>query len=124
MSDPLNIDPVQAILGQTALKNTLFAPNSRYYGIDTATLERPGAAPITYLLRRFLPPVSNFQVIQEHTVTQGERLDNLSAQFLGDATLFWRLADANGAMRAEALTETVGRKIRITLPEGITGTAL
>jgi len=68
--------------------------------------------------------VSNFQVIQEHTVTQGERLDNLSAQFLGDATLFWRLADANGAMRAEALTETVGRKIRITLPEGITGTAL
>jgi hypothetical protein len=124
MSQFLNIDPVQAILAQTALKNTLFAPSSRYYGIDTATLERPGRAPITYLRRRFLPPVSNFQVIQEHTSRQGERLDNLSAQFLGDATLFWRLADANGVMRAEALTDTVGRKIRITLPEGITGAAL
>lgn len=124
MSSLLNIDPVQAILGQTALKNTLFAPNSRYYGIDTATLERAGKPPVVYLLRRFLPPVSSFQVIQEHTVTQGERLDNLSAQFLGDATLFWRLADANNAMRAEELTETVGRKIAITLPAGVTGSAL
>ena len=52
---------------------------------------------------------------------QGERLDNIAAQYLGDPTLFWRLADANGAMRPEELTETVGRKLRITMPEGITG---
>jgi len=124
MSAFLNIDPVQAILGQTSLKTTLFGANSRYYGIDTATLERPGKPPLAYLLRRFLPQSSAFQTIQYHTVMQGERLDNLSAQFLGDATPFWRLADANDAMRAEELTETVGRKIRVTLPEGITGTAL
>ena len=124
MSSLLDIDPVRAVLDQTALKNTLFAPNSRYYGIDTAVLERPGRAPVVYLLRRFLPQSSIFQVIQEHTVTQGERLDNLSAQFLGDPTLFWRLADANDCMRAEELTESIGRRIRITLPEGITGTAL
>jgi len=124
MSAFLNIDPVQAILGQTTLKTTLFAANSRYYGIDTATLEQPGKPPVAYLLRRFLPSSASFQTIQQHTVTEGERLDNLSAQFLGDATLFWRLADANNAMRAEELTETVGRTIAITLPAGITGAAL
>jgi hypothetical protein len=124
MSSLLNIDPVQAILAQTALKRTLFAANSRYFGVDTATLERPGRPPIVYLRRRFLPPPSRFQTIQEHTVIQGERLDAITAQYLADATLFWRLCDANRAMRPDELTETVGRRIRITLPEGVTGTAL
>lgn len=124
MTDPLQMDPVQALLAQTSLKNTLFAANSRYYGIDTATLALPQGKNIVYLRRRFLPPAERFQLLQEHTVTQGERLDNIAAPFLGDPELFWRLCDANNAMRPEELTETVGRKLRITLPEGITGTAL
>ena len=124
MSSFLNIDPVQAMLAQTALKNTLFAANSRYYGIETATLERPGRPPIVYLTRRLLPQPSHFQTIQEHIVIQGERLDNITAQYLADATLFWRLCDANRAMRPDELTEPIGRRIRITLPEGVTGSAL
>lgn len=124
MSSLLNVDPVQAILAQTALKRTLFAANSRYFGVDTATLERRRQPPIVYLLRRFLPPTSQFQTIQEHTVIQGERLDAIAAQYLADPTLFWRLCDANGAMRPDGLTDTIGRRIRITLPEGVTGTAL
>ena len=32
------------------------------------------------------------------------------------------LCDANGAMRPDELTETIGRRLRITLPEGIPGT--
>jgi hypothetical protein len=124
MSTLLNIDPVQAILGQTALRNTLFSPASRYYGLDTATLARPGRAPVVYLLRRFVPPPSRFQTIQEHAVLQGERLDNITAQHLADATLFWRLCDANRTMRPDELTEPPGRRIRITLPEGVTGTPL
>jgi hypothetical protein len=35
--------------------------------------------------------------------------------------LSWRLCDANGAMRPDELTETPGRRLRITLPEGIPG---
>jgi hypothetical protein len=120
---PPNTDPVAALLAQTALKNTLFAATSRYYGIDTASIELQGRT-IVYIRRRFLPPVENFQLLQEHTVTQGERLDNIAAQFLGDPTLFWGLCDANNAMRPEKLTETAGRKLRITLPEGITGSAV
>ena len=124
MSNGVQVDPVQALLAQTALPRTLFDASSRYYGIETDTLVLPQGKTIIYLQRRFVPPPERFQVLQEHTVVQGDRLDNLAAQYLGDPTLFWRLCDANRAMRPEELTETPGRTLRITLPEGITGSSL
>jgi hypothetical protein len=51
----------------------------------------------------------------EHTVTQGERLDHLTARYLGDPTLFWRVCDANGALHPLELEE-LGRVVRIALP--------
>jgi hypothetical protein len=117
------LDPVQAMLAQTSLKTTLFTPTSRYYGLDTATIMQQGR-PVAYVLRRFVPPPERFQLLQQHTVVQGERLDNIAAQYLGDPTLFWRICDANGAMRPWRLVEVVGRKLRITMPDGITGTVL
>jgi hypothetical protein len=124
MANGVATDPVQALLAQTALKNTLFDPASRYFGLDTNTLSLGSGRIVSYLRRRFVPPPERFQLLQEHTVTQSERLDNLAAQYLGDATLFWRLCDANRAMRPEELTETVGRVLRITLPDGIAGSPL
>jgi len=76
---------------------------------------------IVYLKRRFVPPPENFQLLQEHTVTQGDRLDNIAAKYLGDPEQFWRICDANRAMRPDELTETIGRRLRITLPAGIPG---
>ena len=49
---------------------------------------------------------------------QGERLDNITAEYLGDPELFWRVCDANNVIAPEEL-EQVGTHIRITLPEGI-----
>jgi hypothetical protein len=57
--------------------------------------------------------------LQEHRVQQADRLDNIAARYLGDPEQFWRLCDANGVLRPEALIETIGNRIRITLPEGI-----
>jgi hypothetical protein len=124
MMNGMPTDPVQALLAQTSLKNNLFAATSRYFGIDTQTITMADGKIVIYLSRRFLPPPERFQLLQEHTVTQGERLDNIAARQLGDPELFWRIADANRAMRPEELVETVGRKLRITLPEGISGTPL
>jgi len=124
MSNGIANDPVQAMLAQTALKRTLFAATSRYYGLDTETLTASDGRSIIYVVRRFVPPADGFQLLQLHTVTRDERLDNITARYLGDPELFWRVADANSAMRAEELVEKVGRKLRITLPQGITGTAL
>ena len=117
------IDPseaLQQILQPGSLKASLFAPTSRYYGIDTATLETTDGDTTVYVKRRLLPPPERFAVIQEHVVAQGDRLDNIAAHYLGDPEQFWRIADANGAMRPERLVE-VGRRLRITLPEGVPG---
>ncbi len=109
---------VQNLLSPTSAQATQFPPTSRYYGIATATLDRPGAHTVIYLERRFVPSPDGFQLLQRHTVTQGERLDNIAAQNLGDPQAFWRICDANRAMRPEELTETLGREIKITLPAG------
>jgi len=79
---------------------------------------------VTYVKRRFLPQPERFQLLQVHRVQQGERLDNIAAQYLGDPTLFWRLCDANRAMQPWLLTATTGTGLRITMPDGITGTAM
>lgn len=99
----------------------LFPPTSRYYGLDTTTLEIPGADPIVYLVRRFVPPPERFALLQTYKVKQGDRLDNVTAQFMDDPLQFWRVCDANRAMRPEDLVATLGRVLRITLPEGIPG---
>jgi hypothetical protein len=99
----------------------MFAQTSRYAEIETAELElRPGQ-PVRYVRRRFVPPPERFELLTEHVVTERDRLDNLTATYLGDPEQFWRVADANGAMRPDELTETVDRRLRICLPEGIPG---
>jgi hypothetical protein len=119
------IDPMQGIPGimqPGSMKASFFPITSRYYGLDTATFTTPAGVKIAYLRRRFVPSPERFALLQEHTVTEGERLDNITAEYLGDPEQFWRVADANNAMNPSELTEIIGRKLRITLPEGIPGT--
>jgi len=118
------INPVQALLAQTSLQNNLFTATSRYFGLPVENLVLPNGTTIAYVTRRFVPAPERFQTLQYHTVTQGERLDNIAAKYLGDPGLFWRVCDANRAMRPEALTNPPGQRLRITLPAGITGTAI
>jgi hypothetical protein len=98
-----------------------FPPTSRYHGIETDTWKDSDGQEYRYLKRRFLPLPERFSLLQEHLVVSGDRLDNLAAQYLGDPEQFWRLADANNAMRPQDLTAEPGRRLRITLPEGIPG---
>ena len=99
-----------------------FPATSRYYGIETTTIETNDGKTEAYLRRRFLPQPENFTTLQEHVVVQGDRIDNITSRYLGDPLQFWRVCDANRAMRPEELTEELGRRLRITLPEGIPGT--
>lgn len=114
-------DPVQALFQAGVLKTTDFPPNSRYHDVPTRQLVRPDGTVVVYLARRFVPPPEWFALLQEHSVAQGDRLDRLAARYLGDPERFWSLCDANGAIRPDELVETVGRRLRITLPEGIPG---
>lgn len=99
----------------------MFSLTSRYYAVPVAELETADGKKVIYLRRRFVPAPERFELLMEHTVSEGDRLDNVTAQYLGDPEQFWRVCDANGAVRPEELTEAIGRRLRITLPEGIPG---
>jgi hypothetical protein len=111
--------PISSQLAPVSAQATLFPPTSRYFGLPTATLQNADGRTVIYLTRRFVPSADQFVLLQLHSVIQGERLDNIAAQYLGDPEAFWRLCDANNAMRPNELTETIGRQLRITLPQGI-----
>jgi hypothetical protein len=100
----------------------MFAANSRYQTVPTATYTTPSGKPIVYLLRRFIAPPSSFSTIAVYTVKQGDRIDNISAQVFGDPKLYWRLCDANLATRPADLTDTIGTTLNVTLPQGIPAT--
>ena len=97
----------------------MFNPNSRYYNLPTATIiviGRDGEPiEIRYVQRRFLPSVEGETLLKEHTFTAGERLDTITARYLDDPSLFWRVCDSNLVLKPEEL-EQVQRVIRITLP--------
>jgi hypothetical protein len=97
-----------------------FGPSSRYTGLEIARI-KIGGQTVRYVRRRFVPLSESLAVIAEHTVVQDQRLDHIAAHYLGDPELFWRICDANRAGRPEELTEEIGRRLAITLPEGVPG---
>lgn len=101
------------------MQQDFLATTSRYHKTETVEhITRLGKT-VVYLKRRFLPAADRFALLREHVVSEGERLDNITAHYLGDPEQFWRIADANDAMHPDELTDTIGRRLRITLPEGI-----
>jgi hypothetical protein len=97
-----------------------FPATSRYYSIKTSEFTLVDGTKVSYLRRRFLPQVEKFSVIATHVVSQGERLDHIAAENLGDSEQAWRIADANGALHPRDLLE-LGSELNITLPEGVPG---
>jgi hypothetical protein len=96
----------------------MFPVTSRYHNIGTVKMETADDQEVIYLRRRFLPPASNSIRLAEHTVGQWERLDNITARYLGDPEQFWRLCDANNAMHPDELTAESGRRLVIPVIQG------
>ena len=119
MSDPRTT--LNATLDAATAPN--LARTSRYATVGTDTLQLPDGRTVVFLQRRIVPPPENFATLQVHVVAQGERLDHIAAAALGDPEQFWKLCDANGALRPDEL-EMPGTSLRITLPEGVPNTGL
>jgi hypothetical protein len=98
----------------------MFEPTSRYakLAVLSHTATGPDGTPrdLRYVERRFVPPDAGATLV-EHTVIEGERLDQITARYLADPTQFWRVADANGAMRPQELTDEAGGMVKIALPQ-------
>jgi hypothetical protein len=95
----------------------MFSPTSRYANIPTASLTDPSGRQIVYVRRRFLPRPESLPLLAEVTVTQGDRLDLITARTIGDPEQFWRVCDASNAMNPVDLTDPIGRTIRVPIPQ-------
>jgi hypothetical protein len=95
-----------------------FPPESRYHALELTEFEVSEFVSVAYVRRRFVPGPERFALQFEHEVKQHERLDRITALHVGNPELFWRLCDANAAMRPNEL-ERFGRRLRITGPEGL-----
>ena len=104
------------------MPNYNFPPTSRYYNTPVLSLQTADGRTVNYLSRRFVPPSAQFALLHLHIVTEGERMDLIAARELGDPEAYWRICDANDAMRPDDLTAVPGSTLRITLPQGIPGT--
>lgn len=119
-------DPLQALLAAGAVPSTTFPPTSRYASTGVTTYlppADPGTAPTPapYLRRRLCPGPERHALLFEYSTVLGDRRDLVAASQLGDAELWWRLADANAAIDPATLTEPVGRRIRVTLAADVPG---
>ena len=95
----------------------MFDHTSRYYTLETAALSPEDGRKIAYKRRRFLPQGEEMALLAEVTVTEGDRLDLITARTLGDPEQYWRLCDANNTLDPQELTDEVGRVIRISVPQ-------
>jgi hypothetical protein len=95
----------------------MFTPRSRYYSIETATHESEAGNSVAYVRRRFLPRGDRMPVLVEISVTEGDRLDLITARTMGDPEQFWRVCDANNAMNPADLVAEMGSPIRVPIPQ-------
>jgi hypothetical protein len=78
----------------------MFAPNSRYYPLQTYTVTLPGGAQVVAV-----PPAppNPLALAGYHRHVAGDRLDLLAARYLKDPTFFWKLCDSNNSPSPDAL---------------------
>lgn len=96
-------------------------PTSRYSGIEVVVHVEPDGREVAHLRRRFCPHPEDLAQLAEHVVLEGDRLDVVAAREVGDPEQFWRIADANRAIRPDELTVEPGRRLRVCAPEGFPG---
>src|SRR5664279_6313449 len=112
--------PLQTLIQMGVVPSVSFPTDSRYHNSATLQYTAANGQTISYLTRRFVPQpgVQNYASIARHTVQQGDRLDLIAANYLGDHLLFWLICDANGAICPNDLLVTPGKSLAITMPQG------
>jgi hypothetical protein len=94
----------------------VFNPTSRYVGQPiSGWVDRDGRTRPYLSLREV--PAARLPRREDpiHIVSDGDRLDRVTWQHLGDPELFWRFCDANGALQPDELAAVPGRRLLIPL---------
>lgn len=119
-------DPLQELLASGAVPTSTFLPTSRYADVGLSTYmptAPPGQepVPVAFLRRRLVPKPERFALLYEYTCIEGDRRDLLASTHLSDPELWWRIADANGVIDPAGLATPPGRRLRMTLADGVPG---
>jgi hypothetical protein len=116
----MTTDPVQLLIDAGAIPSTTFDAQSRYSGVPLALYQPRAELPgVAYVRRRFAPQPSAIGIAARHLISGQERPDLLGARHMGDALLYWRIADANAVIDPHTLTDTVGRSVLIPVAPGL-----
>ena len=94
----------------------MFDERSRYRDLPLVTFTDADGRERRYVTRRFLPQPESLRTLATVTVTDTDRLDLIAHARLGEATAFWRIADANAAMDPDDLLHPAGRRLRVPSP--------
>ncbi|HEV3092472.1 MAG TPA: hypothetical protein VGX91_13605 [Candidatus Cybelea sp.] len=78
----------------------MFFPGSRYYSLATYQFKRADGSAVQATR---LPAPGVQAVLGYYRRNGGDRLDQIAGRFLSDATMFWHVCDANGALVPDAL---------------------
>lgn len=80
----------------------MFDDKSRYKDVEQYEMQdlRGRTVPVVAT-----PEAPIQSILGYHLLKQGQRPDHLAARYLDNAAGFWRIAEANDAMLAEALSE-------------------
>jgi hypothetical protein len=116
-------DPLKALLAAGVVPLTPVPSNSRYASVGITRATGKDGQTHAYFLRRFVPAPERFATLRQYRLTAEERPDQISARALGDPEMWWRLADANGAVSPSDLRGPVGRLLRVTAQEDLPGPA-
>ena len=82
---------------------------SRYEDTPIREHARADGEPVRYIGLRLIPETRG---ATGHVVEQGERLDHIAHQRLGDPEQYWRICDASRTVRPEDLLEP-GRRLDV-----------
>jgi hypothetical protein len=91
----------------------MFFRGSRYESVPNTELTTRDGRVIRYKRIRFIPDARG---VLGHLVAQGDRLDLIAYRFYRDPEQFWRICDANLALRPEDLVAKPGRRLLIPIP--------
>ena len=86
----------------------MFDETSRYARLELAEYVMPDGRQVRYVRRRLIPRGDTLPLLTRVVTAAETRLDRLTAQTIGDPEQFWRLCDANDALRPASLTELPG----------------
>ncbi|MFC9883999.1 hypothetical protein ACFVJW_31020 [Streptomyces libani] len=99
-----------------------YGRSSRYSEVEIGVYRCRDGTEVRYAKRRLLPRLDDAaEETAAHTVSSGERPDQLGQRYFGDSGQWWQIADANPTLDPRELTDEPGDRIAVPLPGGFPG---